>query len=230
MRIVAAKNLIEFVPQHPETAPSLAHWRAVTKAAKWQTCSDIQSVFPKAKTLNAERVRFEIAGGNYRLVVAFNFEHQIAFIKFIGSHAEYDRIDCLHRVVVLEDWQMDIRPIRSVEDHAEALRMIERLWNAPKGSPQGDTLDILATLVDAYEAEHHHFDRLDPIATIKAHMEMAGHTQADFAELIGSRSRASEILARKRLLNLRQVHKLVEAWKIPADLLIQPYELDRSVA
>lgn len=57
--------------------------------------NEIQAAFPKAKILNGERVRFEVAGGNYRLIVAFNFAHQIAFVKFIGSHGEYDNVDAL---------------------------------------------------------------------------------------------------------------------------------------
>ncbi len=63
--------------------------------ADWATTDDVQRAFSKAKALNGERVRFEVAGGNYRMVVAFDFERQIAFIKFIGAHAEYDRIDAL---------------------------------------------------------------------------------------------------------------------------------------
>lgn len=71
------------------------HWTAITKAAKWSSTSEVQQTFPKAKVLNAERIRFEIAGGNYRLIVAFKFKGQLCFVKFIGNHAEYDRIDAL---------------------------------------------------------------------------------------------------------------------------------------
>jgi mRNA interferase HigB len=67
----------------------------LTKAAHWESTSDVQSAAPKAKVLNRERVRFEIAGGNYRLVVAFDFWRQIVFVKFIGTHAQYDTIDAL---------------------------------------------------------------------------------------------------------------------------------------
>lgn len=95
MRIVAAKNLNGFTEEHPETAASLSQWRKVARDAAWASTADIQSSFPKAKVLNGERVRFEVAGGNYRLIVAFNFKRQIAFIKFLGSHAVYDRIDAL---------------------------------------------------------------------------------------------------------------------------------------
>jgi mRNA interferase HigB len=64
---------------------------------------EVQSAAPKSKVLNRERARFEVAGGNYRLVVAFDFRRQVAFVEFIGTHAEYDRIDCLDRIAVLEE-------------------------------------------------------------------------------------------------------------------------------
>jgi len=119
---------------------------------------------------------------------------------------------------------MEIRPIRTKRDHAAAVRRIEALWGAEPKSSEGDELDVLATLVDAYEAEHFPVENLDPIDTIKAHMDIAGYRQSDLATLFGSRSRASEIINRRRPLNLQQVHALVQAWRIPAALLISPYE------
>ncbi|ODT80970.1 MAG: hypothetical protein ABS76_14375 [Pelagibacterium sp. SCN 64-44] len=95
MRIIARQTLVSFYSEHPETKPSAERWFSVAKAATWDTSAEVQAAFPKAKVLNAERVRFEIAGGNYRMIVAFDFQRQIAFIKFVGTHAEYDRIDAL---------------------------------------------------------------------------------------------------------------------------------------
>lgn len=95
MRIIARQTLTSFADAHPSSKPSLEHWYRVTKAAEWQTMADVKAAFSKAKTLNAERARFEIQGGNYRLIAAFNFARQIAFIKFVGTHAEYDKIDVL---------------------------------------------------------------------------------------------------------------------------------------
>ena len=95
MRIIARHTLTRFAETHPETAASLAHWLAVATVAKWANPREVQAAFSKAKSLNGERVRFEVAGGDYRMVVAFDFSRQIAFIKFLGSHAEDDRIDAL---------------------------------------------------------------------------------------------------------------------------------------
>jgi len=95
MRVIARNVLVAYWTRHPETKVPLERWYRVTKAAHWGSPDDVQAATPKAKVLNRERVRFEVAGGNYRLVVSFDFRRQIAFVKFIGTHAEYDRIDAL---------------------------------------------------------------------------------------------------------------------------------------
>lgn len=95
MRIIAQSTIITFASKHPETRASLNFWVHVTKGSHWTSTADVQAAFPKAKVLNGERVRFEVAGGNYRLIVAFKFGSGIAFVKFLGTHAEYDRIDAL---------------------------------------------------------------------------------------------------------------------------------------
>jgi mRNA interferase HigB len=95
MRIIARNTVMAFWEKHPETKASLLHWLHVTKAADWGNIGEVQAAFSKAKALNGERARFEVAGGDYRLIAAFDFRRSIAFVKFIGTHAEYDRIDAL---------------------------------------------------------------------------------------------------------------------------------------
>ena len=95
MRVVARSTLVAFWSKHPEAKVALERWHKVVRAARWTSTDDVQRAAPKSKVLNCERVRFEVAGGNYRLVVAFHFRRQVAFVKFIGTHAEYDRIDAL---------------------------------------------------------------------------------------------------------------------------------------
>ena len=98
MRIIARNVLVDFWGKHPEakvSKVSLERWHTIMRAAHWTSTDEVQKAAPKAKVLNRERVRFEVAGGNYRLVAAFDFRRQIAFVKFIGTHAEYDRIDAL---------------------------------------------------------------------------------------------------------------------------------------
>ena len=122
---------------------------------------------------------------------------------------------------------MEIRPIRTQADYDAAVVEIERLWDAEPGTDSGDKLDILATLVEKYENAHWPIDtsRVDPIDMLNYLIDEGGHTQAELAELLGSRSRASEILNRRRALTVEMIHKISTEWKVPAELLIKPYRL-----
>lgn len=95
MRVIARSALVAFWTRHPEAEIALSRWFVLTRAAEWTSTLDVIRSFPRAKTINAERVRFPVHGGAYRLIVAFDFERKTAFIKFIGTHAEYDAIDAI---------------------------------------------------------------------------------------------------------------------------------------
>lgn len=120
---------------------------------------------------------------------------------------------------------MTIRPIRSEADYDAALRRIDRLFDARKGSRDGDRLEILLALVAAYEARNWPIEPPDPIDAIRFRMQQAGYTQSDLAKLLGSRSRASEVMRRRRPLTMRMAWRLNREWGIPADSLIRPYRL-----
>ena len=85
--------------KHPAAKAPLQPWRTLVRAAQWDSADAVQKAAPKAKVLNRERVRFEVAVGNYRLVAAFDFRRQIEFVKFVGTHAEYDHIDAVDSVI-----------------------------------------------------------------------------------------------------------------------------------
>lgn len=118
-----------------------------------------------------------------------------------------------------------IAPIKDEASHRAALAEIDRLWGAPGGTREGDTLDVLMTLVDAYERAQWPIEDIDPVDAVKARMQNAGHSRKDFEAIVGSSGRASEILNRRRHLTLSMIWKLAREWKIPADLLIKPYDL-----
>lgn len=124
---------------------------------------------------------------------------------------------------------MDIKPIKTDADHEAALREIEALWGAAEGSAEGDRLDVLATLVEAYEDRRWPVDELDPIEAIEAAMAHEGRSRADLAALIG-KSRASEVLRRKRALTLPMIRSIAREWHVPERLLIPEYALDARVA
>lgn len=126
---------------------------------------------------------------------------------------------------------MDVRPIRTEEDHRAALKEIEACWSAAEGTDEGDRLDVLLALVEVYEEKCWPIDvdqNFDPIDVLNHAIEEMGHTQAELAELLDSRSRASEILSRRRPLTVDMIHKISKGWKIPADLLVRPYRIDHA--
>lgn len=123
---------------------------------------------------------------------------------------------------------MDVRPIRNDDDLAWAIAEVSVYFeNQPEpGSPEADRFDVLSDLIEAYENKVHPIGEPEPIELLKTFMEMKGYTQADLGVLIGSRPRASEVLARKRRLSMAMIRKLHAEWKIPAGPLIVPYALE----
>ena len=119
---------------------------------------------------------------------------------------------------------MEIRPIRTEVDYRASLKEAERLWNADPGTPEGDYVDVLVTLIEAYEARHYAIEAPDPIAAIEFMLEQKGMKRRDLEPAIGSRGRVSEMLNRKRPLTLPMVRALSELLHIPSDVLVQAYK------
>lgn len=124
---------------------------------------------------------------------------------------------------------MDIRPIKTDGDHEAALREIEMLWGAAEGTPDGDRLDLLVTLADAYEEKRWPLEDLDPVEAIEAAMAHDGHSRADLAALIG-KNRATEILKRQRPLTLPMIRRIAQAWHVPERLLVKEYAVESKAA
>lgn len=118
---------------------------------------------------------------------------------------------------------MNITPIRNEKDYQKALKRLEKLFDAKKGSKEGDELEVLSILIDRYENEKFPIGMPDPIEAIKFRMEQMGMKQKDLAEVMGFKSRVSEILNRKRKLTLEMIRKLNETLRIPTEVLVQKY-------
>ena len=118
---------------------------------------------------------------------------------------------------------MNIRPIKTEADYEQALERLEIIFDSKKGSAKGDELEILAILIENYENEHFHIGFPDPIEAIKFRMEQMGYNQNDLAKVVGLKSRASEILNKKRKLSIEMIRQLHQSFKIPAEVLIQSY-------
>lgn len=125
---------------------------------------------------------------------------------------------------------MDVRPIRDENDYDWALSQVAMYFEEEPepGSPEAERFDVLATLIAAYEEKSWPIEAPDAVDAIRYWMEIKNHTAADLARVLGSRSRASEILSRKRPLNLRLAYKLHREWGLPAEAVLKPYRLETS--
>ncbi|MDF3047551.1 MAG: hypothetical protein K0R73_669 [Candidatus Midichloriaceae bacterium] len=122
----------------------------------------------------------------------------------------------------------NIKPLKSEQDYKDALSMIDQLWDASQDSDDGDYLDILVTLVEKYEELHFKIDEPDPIEAIKFVMEQQNLQSKDLISVLGTRSRVSEVLNKKRKLNLAMIRKLHNKLRIPYDVLASEYTLNHS--
>jgi HTH-type transcriptional regulator/antitoxin HigA len=118
---------------------------------------------------------------------------------------------------------MNIKPIKTEQDYQDALKRLEVIFDAKLGTSEGDELEILGLLIDDYENKHFPIDLPDPIEAIKFRMEQLGYTQNDLSKILGQKSRASEILNKKRKLSLEMIRKLNLILNIPTNVLIQAY-------
>jgi HTH-type transcriptional regulator/antitoxin HigA len=124
---------------------------------------------------------------------------------------------------------MDIKPIRTPADHAAALAEIERLWGKAKANTkEGDKLEVLSTLVDSYEREHIQIPAPDPIEAIRFRMEQEGLSGKDLLPIFKTRARLSEIMTKKRRLNLTMIRRLHARLAIPFEYLVQDYKLKKA--
>jgi len=121
---------------------------------------------------------------------------------------------------------MNVKPIKSEEDYIAALNQIESLMDAKPNTPQMDELEVLTTLVEAYEAQHYVIDDPDPIEAIKFRMEQEGLKQKDLVNIVGSKSRVSEILNRKRKLTIEMIRNLHKQLHIPIESLFLDYKIN----
>ncbi len=125
---------------------------------------------------------------------------------------------------------MLIKPIKTEADHAAALREIERLWGAEEGTSGGDRLEVLTTLVEAYEQAHFPIDAPDPIEAIKFRLEQQGSDKKTLIGVIGNRTRVYEVLRRDRALSLSMIRRLNHTLNIPAEILIRPVHKRKRTA
>jgi HTH-type transcriptional regulator/antitoxin HigA len=168
-----------------------------------------------ASIVSVDRIVFNIKGNDYRLVVAVDFDKSIVWIKWLGSHKDYDRID-VKKVRHGRCGEADSIEARPCGGPQGGRAVVGR----SVGSRDGDRLDVLVTLIEAYEEEHYPIDPPDPIDAIKFRMEQQGLTRRDLEEIIGARTRVAEVLNWKRGLSIWMIRRLNERLGISAEVLI----------
>jgi len=227
MRIIAVGTLKKFwsSPGRRDAEVPLRAWVTIVKAADWTRPNDVRKMFGSADLLSNGCVVFNIGGNKYRLVAAVHYRGKRSYVRFIGTHEKLTRSTPTR----FEGIGMEVRPIRTKADYRRALKEVERLWDAEPGTPQVDRIDVLMTLIEAYEGKHFPILPPDPIAAIEFMLEQKGLTRRDLEPAIGSRGRVSEVLNKKRPLTLPMVRALSDLLDIPMSVLAQAYPV-RSAA
>ncbi len=146
-------------------------------------------------------------------MTAINYELKIIYVRFIGTHKEYDKIKA-------EEFDMNIKPVKTKKDYDNALKRIEKIFGSRPNTPGGDELEILVTIVEAYEQKHFNIAPPDPIEAIKFRMEQLELRQSDLSDAMGGKNRVSEILSGKRKLTADMMRKLHKQFNIPAESLL----------
>ena len=215
MRVIALSTLRAFWTGKAAYAdarePTLAWYRHVLKA-DWRSPNEVKREFGSASILRDGRTVFNIAGNKYRIVVW----HPRAV-------RQDRRADGLKRATIME-----IKPIRTKADYRAALKEIAALMSAERDTPEGERLDVLVTLVEAYESRHYPLDLPDPVEAIRFRMEQKGLTPKDLVPLIGRINRVYEVLSRRRPLTLAMIQRLHSELGIPAESLIKQSERRRA--
>lgn len=229
MRIIALSTLKAFWKTlgYADAEQPLLAWNRFVLNADWASPADVKRDLRNASILQDGRVIFNIAGNKYRLVVWVNYSYRVVYIRFIGTQEQYDAI----APQTIWGTTMKISPIRNEDDYREALRQIETLMGAQENTPDGDMLDVLVTLVEAYERKHYPMELPDPIEAIKFYMEQNGMTPKDLEPAIGRKNRVYEILNYRRPLTLKMIRNLHGQFGIPAESLIkEPIICSNSIA
>lgn len=216
----------------------LLSWFKEVESAQWATPADVKKLYRSADFVAGDRIVFNIGGNKYRLVVWVKYSIGLVLIKWVGTHEEYDQIDvttiglparpkkAVKKVPKKKAWQESamkkakLKVIRNEQDYREALETIERLWDAEPGTSDHDTLEVLALLVEHYEKKAFPMEEPDPIAAIRFRLEQTGKEQKDLVPILGSRSRVSEIMSRKRSLTVGMIRRLFDELHIPMEALI----------
>ena len=187
---IAKSTLREFWFKHAVCEQALKSWYNEADKSERLSPADIKAGYPGASILANDRIVFNIKGNSYRLIVKINYAYQLVWIRFVGTHAAYDKIKATKYKTI------NIKPIKNEQDYQDALQRPEVICDAKPNSKEDDELEILGVLIDNFEKNYSPIDLPDPIGAIKFRMEQLNYTNNDLARIIGLKSRVSEILSK----------------------------------
>jgi HTH-type transcriptional regulator / antitoxin HigA len=214
VRIIELSTLKAFIsrsPAHADAREPLMAWYRQVRGADWATPADVKRAIRSASILNDRRQQV-----SHRGVDQLSLSRRLCPVHRHAPAVRQDR--CTNRLKVEA---MDISPIKNQRDYRKVLKEIEGLMMAKRNTPEGDRLDVLVTLVEAWERKHYPMDLPDPVEAIKYHMDQNGLQPRDLIPFIGSRNRVHEVLNRRRSLTLKMIWRLHEGLGIPAESLIK---------
>jgi mRNA-degrading endonuclease HigB of HigAB toxin-antitoxin module/antitoxin component HigA of HigAB toxin-antitoxin module len=209
-----------------KAAIPLKVWYKAARKAEWTTLVDVKNTFPATDHITADRLVFDVGGNKWRIVARVDYQPRMVFIRWVGDHKAYDKIDA---ATVSEAAMFDLQIIRDDATHEAALAEAERLMDISNRS-DADTkrLELLGFLISRYEEDTLLGDLPDPIDAIEAMMETRGMTRRDLDAAFGNRATASLVLNRHRALSKEMIRRLADLLHLPESLLLQPYELVRD--
>ena len=155
-------GILEIVAGSPQAEEPLRSSNRTVKGDDWDTPAKVKARFSKANIVGGNRVVFNIRGNEYRLIVEINYRYQTAYARFMGTHAEYNRIDAREGVAMVK-----VKPIRTEADYEAALARAAALMDARESTPEGAELDVLVDLVEVYEDRHFPMGYPDSVAAIE---------------------------------------------------------------
>ena len=216
MRILGAAALSLYARRKPHVRRHIVTFRALLAAASWRRPKDVEAHFGHVATFDPpDRVTFTFTDEDLCIEIRVNFA--LGLVLIVKPLSGQERHEMTNE---------PIRPIRTEADYQAALAQIGELLNAETGTPESDRLEILSVLVADYERKRNVDVQADPVDVLMMSMKAQGRTQADLAALLESRSRASEVLSRRRQLSTSMIEKIEQAWSIPSALLQAPIRVE----
>lgn len=221
MKVISRKVLRKFWEKHADAELPLRVWETKVKKADWKNVHDVKNDFGDADAVGDNRIVFNIKGNRYRLVAIVIFRNHRLYVRWVGTHNDYNRID-VTKILKFQKGMKKIKPIKTEADYDETISRINQLLdlNPAPGTDHDNELEILSTLAEAYEDKYYPILPPDPVDAIRLVMEEKGLDNKKLIPLLGSKSRVSEVMNRKKPFTLKMIYNLHKVLGLPLEIFI----------